>query len=427
MKATRLPRLLASCCAAFLLLAAVASADNWPQWRGPTDDGICKEKNLPAEWSDAKNVVWKLKMPGMGGSTPAVWGDRMFLTSADGADMVLLCVSTAGKELWKKTLSTGGADKKFMGGEANNASASPCTDGKHVWATVGTGDFACFDFDGKEVWRFNAQDRYGKFGNMHGVHMTPLLHGDRLYVAFLHRNGQWVAALNKMTGEEVWKVERQTDGRGEGREAYASPFLWSDGKDEYLVVHGSDYTTAHSLQDGSEIWRLGDLNPKSSYRADLRLVASPAISPEVIVVPTAKNGPVVAVKPGAKGAIFAGGTGEMWRLPKGTTDVPTPLISDGLVYMCRENGTLVLLEAKTGKELYQERLHSGIYRASPVLADGKLYLTCRDGTFTVVKAGPMFEKVAENKLPDLFTASPAVSERRIYLRGWDTLYAIGEK
>jgi outer membrane protein assembly factor BamB len=417
-------RLLAACSAVLVTLGA-ASADNWPQWRGPTNDGICKETNLPTEWSDTTNVVWKLKMPGKGSSTPVIWGDRMFLTSADGNDLVLMCVSTEGKELWKKTLGTG--DKRFLGGEGNNASASACTDGKHVWAIVGTGDCGCFDFDGKEVWKFNAQERYGKFNIMHGMHTTPVLHGDRLYLALLHEGGQWVLALEKATGKDVWKVERPTDGVFEGRHGYASPVLWSNGKDEYLLVHGCDYATAHKLSDGSEIWRLGDLNPKSEYRRDLRMVATPAISPDLIVVPTAKDKGVVAVKPDAKGTIAKGNTSEAWRLSRGTTDVPSPVIHDGLVYMCREDGQkgLVCLDAKNGKEVYQERLHSGLYRASPVLADGKLYLTCRDGTFTVVKLGQKFEKVAENTLKDMFTASPAVSGGRIYLRGWDALYCIG--
>ncbi|HZT81629.1 MAG TPA: PQQ-binding-like beta-propeller repeat protein [Gemmataceae bacterium] len=409
---------------ALLAAAAAAPADNWPQWRGPTNDGICKETKLPAEWAADKNIAWKLPLPGMGGSTPVVWGDRIFLTSADGKDLVLICASTAGKALWKRKLGTG--TKLFFRGEGNMASASPSTDGRHVWAFVGSGDFACFDLDGKEVWRFNAEERYGKFDIQHGMHVTPLLDGDRLYLSLLHGGGQWLLALDKATGKEVWKVGRKTDGRGEGEHSYASPCLWRKGRDAYLVVHGCDYATAHRLSDGAEIWRLGDLNPKERYNATLRFVASPVASPDLIVVPTAKNGPVVGVRPTAKGAITAGSAGEQWRRPRGTPDVPSPLIHDGLVYLCGESGTLTCLDAKTGKEHYSERLHSARYRASPVLADGKLYLTARDGVFTVVRTGPRFEKLAENRLPDSFTSSPAVSNGRIYLRGFKALYAVQE-
>jgi outer membrane protein assembly factor BamB len=402
---------------------AVVRGDNWPQWRGPTNDGICKETNLPVEWSATKNVAWKLPLPGMGSSTPTIWGERIFLTSADGSDLVLLCISTDGRELWKRKLGSG--TRKFRGNEGNEASPSPSTDGKQVYAFLGTGDFASFDFEGKELWRFNAQERYGKFRIMHGMHVTPLLHGDRLYLALLHQGGMWVIALDKATGKDVWKAARPTDGRGEGEHSYASPCLWRNGKDEYLVVHGCDYATAHRLSDGSEVWRLGDLNSKTRYDATFRLVASPVATSDLIVVPTAKNGPVVAVKPEAKGMITAGSPFEQWRRPKGTPDVPSPLVHDGLVYFCRETGGVVCLDAKTGKEHYVERGYNALHRASPVYADGKLYLTARDGTFNVIKAGPMYELLATNRLPDTFTASPAISNGRIYLRGFDALYAIG--
>ena len=157
------------------------------------------------------------------------------------------------------------------------------------------------------------------------------------------------------------------------------------------------------------------------------LEVQPVAAPDVIVVPSAKNGPVVGVKPDARGVIRAGDPQEEWRRPQNTPDVPSPLVYGGLVYLCRERGAegLLCLDGKTGKEMYSQRLHSARYRASPVYADGKVYLTARDGVFTVVKAGPKFESLAENQLPDQFAASPAISNGRIYLRGFKALYAIG--
>jgi outer membrane protein assembly factor BamB len=403
---------------------AAGHAENWPQWRGPNNDGISGETNLPAEWNATQNIVWKLALPGMGGATPAIWGDRIFLTSEDGDDIVLLCVSTQGKELWKRKLATGKA--RFRRDEANQASPSPCTDGKHVFAFTGTGDFACFDFDGREIWKFNAQERYGKFQIQHGMHVTPLLHSDRLYHSLLHSGGWWVVAIDKATGKDVWKVKRQSDARAECEHSYASPCLWHNDKDAYLIVHGCDYTTAHSLADGSEIWRLGDLNPKNAYNFTLRFVTTPVAVADLIVVPTAKNGPVIGVNPQAKGMITAGSSFEQWRKPLITPDVPSPLVHDGLVYLCREMGMLVCMDAKTGKEFYQERLHAARYRASPVYADGKVFCTSRDGWFSVVKAGPKYELLAANRLPDQFAASPAISGGRIYLRGFEGLYAIAQ-
>jgi outer membrane protein assembly factor BamB len=407
-----------------LLVCALprAAAENWPQWRGPSGDGISRETNLPAAWGADKNLAWKLPLPGMAGSTPVVWGDRIFLTSEDESALELLCVSTEGKLLWKHKLAAG--QRRYRRDEGNNASPSPATDGDRVFTYFGTGDCVCVDMAGKEVWRFNVQDRYGSFKIQHGMHVTPVLHGDRLYFALLHSGGHWVIALDKATGREVWKVDRASDARFECEQAYASPFIWQNGKDAYLVVHGNDYTTAHRLTDGREIWRLGGLNPKSRYHTTLRFVASPAVTPNLIVVPTAKNGPVVGVRPDATGMVEPGSPSELWRRPNNTPDVPSPLVYGDLVYLCRENGVLLCLEAQSGKELYQERLQVDRYRASPVYADGKIYCAARQGTVSVVKAGPQFELLAVNRLPDEFAASPVISGGRIYLRGFQALYAI---
>lgn len=414
-------------CSLALVAAGAAAADNWPQWRGPTLDGVSKETGLPTEWGESKNVAWTLKLPGRGGSTPAIWGDRLFLTSEDDKDIVLMCVGTGGKELWKRKLGPVTGKARFMGAEGDNASPSPSTDGKNVHAFAGTGDVACFDFDGKEVWRFNVRERYGKYEAQHGLHNTPLLDGDRLYMQYFLPKTAYVIALDKANGKDVWKVERKSDGTGENLDSYASPVIWRKGKDGYLITHGNDYAIAHRLDDGSEIWRVGGLNPKDNYRGDLRFVASPLATPDLIVIPSAKKHGVVGLKPDAEGLVMPGSKHELWRLKNNTPDVPSPLLYDGLVYLCREDGILVCLDAKSGKEQYNERVHGSKFRASPVAADGRVYLTAHDGIVTVVKAGPKFEQVVENKLPDTFTASPAISGGRIYLRGWKTLYAIGPK
>lgn len=410
-------------CSSLALAAGLAAASNWPQWRGPENDGISKEAGLPTEWSEAKNIIWKVKMPGMAGSTPAVWDNYIFLTSEEGDDLVLMCLNASGKQLWKTKLANG--RQRFMRGEGNNASPSPSTDGKHVWVYFGTGDLGCYDFEGKEVWKFNVQDRYGKFRIQHGMHNTPLLDGDRLYMQLIHSGAQYVLALDKATGKEVWKAARPSDGRAENEHSYASPIIWRNDGNAYLITHGNDYAIAHRLQDGSEIWRVGGLNPRDRYRRDLRFVASPVATRDLIVIPSAKDHGVVGLRPDAEGLVMPGSKYELWRRDRNTPDVPSPLVYEGLVYLCRENGFLICLDAKTGKEHYNQRIHPSIYRASPLADAGHIYLTARDGTFTVVKAGPVFERIAENRLADTFTASPAASNGRIYLRGWDALYAIG--
>ena len=408
-----------------LLTASTGFADNWPQWRGPRHDAVSREPGLPAEWSDTKNVLWKAPLPGMASSTPAVWGDHIFLTSEAGNDLVLLCLGADGKERWQRKLGEGSS--KARGGEGNSASSSPATDGKLVFALVGSGDFAAFDFSGKEAWRFNAQERYGKFSYDFGMHTTPVLHEGRLYVQFIHPRLQAVVALDAATGKEVWKVSRPSDGKAECLNSYATPCLWVRGKDAQLITHGNDYAVAHSLADGKEVWRLGDLNPKDRYNATLRFVTSPVAVADLIVIPTAKNGAVVGISPDASGVISAGGKGEVWRVPSGTPDVPSPVVFEGRVFLCRENGVLTCLDAKTGKQFFSDRAHSQTYRASPVMADGRLILTAKDGTFTMVKPGETLEILGKNKLSDQFTASPAIAHGRLYLRGFANLYAIGTK
>jgi len=408
----------------FLATSAAVFADNWPQWRGPTNDCISKEKNLPTKWSETETIAWKLPLPGEAGSTPIVWGDRIFLTGKDGKNLVLLCASTDGKELWKKPIGTT-AGNSPKGDEGNTVSASsPCTDGKHVFTfDGGSGNLVCFDFEGQEIWKVDLQNRYGKFTMNWGTHTSPLLDGDRLYMQLLHRNAGLVIALNKADGKEIWKVKRETDARAESKESYATPSIWRKGEQEYLVTHGGDCTVAHRLTDGSEIWRVGGLNPRATD--SLRLVASPTVSADLIVVPSAKSGPVVGVKPEATGAVNAGSKFEQWRRPDKTPDVSSPLIVDGLVYLCGEGGILYCVDAKTGKDHYAERLHSSRYRASPVYADGHVYCTAHDGVVTVVKVGPKFEKVSENKLPEEIAATPVIADGKIYLRGFQNLYAIG--
>jgi outer membrane protein assembly factor BamB len=414
-----------------LILAALFSlsvtqlilAENWPYWRGPTLDGVSTEKGLPAEWGEGKNVVWTLPMPGMGCSTPVVWGERMFLTSEDGEDVVLLCVSTDGKLLWKHKIGTGG--RKVRGDEGNSATASSTTDGKHVWSFAGSGELCCHTIDGEPVWSVNLQKEYGKFRTNFGMHSSPLHHGNRIYMQVLHRNGQFVFAFDAATGKVVWKIDRAGEGvpGTESPDGYASIQL-KQGSNPYLVVHGNDATTGHRLEDGSEIWRVVDENQQE--RRDWRFISSPAVSQDLIVIPTCKNGVTVAVRTDIEGKVAAGGKGELWRL-KVTTDVPSPLIHDGLVYLCRGEGQIMCIEAKTGKVLYDERGYNSRHRASPVYADGKIYLTARNGTFSVIDAGPTYKLLSRHKLPDDFAASPAISNGRIYLRGFKTLYAIGNK
>lgn len=410
--------------AALVLIASarVASAENWPQWRGPRNDGVSSETGLPTSWSADENLKWRVPLPGAAGSTPVVWGDRVFLTSADGEQVALLCMNTAGEELWRRPF--GAENWEVRGGEGNAASPSPVTDGEHVWAFASSGDLASYTVDGAQAWATNLEDRYGRFDMFFVMASSPWLDGDRLYMQLIHSGGWLVLALDKRTGDEVWRHKRSSDAHSECEQSYASPFLYRDDEREFLMSHGADYVVAHSLEDGSELWRCGGLNPRDSYNPSLRFVASPVAVPGLIVVPSAKNGPVLGLRPDVSGDITGTDAGRAWTRPRGTPDVPSPLIHDGLVYLCRENGNLVVMDAVTGEELYDETTHRHRHRASPVYADGNVYLTARDGVVTVVRAGRTFEILASNALEETVSSSPVVSNGTIYLRTYDALWAV---
>lgn len=413
------------------LLTTPVLAENWPQWRGPKNDGHSSEKGLPSEFGPEKNLVWKFQTPGPGESTPCVWEDRIFFTCTSGEDVELLCVGTDGKERWRRPMSKTGKARTRSDG-TTDASASCSCDGRHVWSFVGGtqgGRLTCHDLDGKLVWEKNLQD-YAKFNIQFGCHWTPVLHKDRLYIGILHRETQQVVAFDKATGKEIWKVTRKSDSpRGvESPDVYASPFVWEKGDKALLVVHGNDYCTAHDLTDGSEVWRVTELNPKARYNRAWRAVSSPLVTPDLIVVPSCKRGVTVGIDPlTAKGEIGPGGTGESWRIPRNTPDVSSPLIVDGVLYLMGESGRLYAHDAKTGTQLYEEGITNMRHRANPVYADGKIYLAGRDGVVVVVKPGREFAKLAENKVPDTLYGSPAISGGKVYLRGYSQLWAFGTK
>ena len=397
--------------------------ENWPQWRGPNLNGVSNEKNLPLRWSTKENIDWKLALPSWSGSTPIIWGDRIFLNVAEGNDLSLWCVEkTKGTVLWKKPL--GGGNTKV--GKQNMSSPSPVTDGKNVCVMTGNGILKGFDFNGNEVWARDIQKDYGHFGLNWGYASSPLLYEDSLYIQVLHgmktNDPSYLLRVDKKTGKTLWRIERPTPAIQESPDSYGTPALLRYGNHVEIVVSGGDCVTGHDPATGKELWRGYGLNPNNDPW--YRIVNSPVVA-DGMVYAGSKVRPMLAFRAGGRGDITQ--THRVWSVQNGP-DVPTPVTDGKYFYIVNDKGILWCLDAKTGQEIWgSQRIKSGTYSASPVLADGKIYVTNEDGLTTVLKAGPKFEILAENPLDDHCLSSPAISDGQIFIRTAQHLHAIGKR
>jgi outer membrane protein assembly factor BamB len=402
---------------------AAVSADNWPQWRGPSLNGASAEKNLPVKWSATENIAWKLAVPSRTGATPIVWNDRIFLNVAlqDAAgELELWCVDRLrGEVVWRRPLGGGNHRQR----KQNMSSPSPVTDGTHVWVMTGTGILKAFDFAGKEIWTRDIQQDYGRFGLNWGYASSPLLFENALFVQVLHGmktdDPSYLLRIEKTSGKTVWKVERPTAAIMESPDAYTTPALLQYGGNTEVVVTGGDVVTGHDPATGKELWRSTGLNPQNipSYR----IVASPLIAGGLIIAPTRER-PMLALKPGGKGDITA--SHRVWSFDFGP-DVPTPVSDGTLLYVVRDNGVVHALNLQTGAVVWgPERLRPGTYSASPILGDGRIYITSEEGVTSVFGAGARFELLAENPVDEYTLSSVAISQGHLYLRTDKHLYAI---
>ncbi len=436
-------RLIVGPLAVSLMLAMGVSAEDWPNWRGPGRDGQSTDVSVPTKWSVSEGVAWKLEMPAWSGSTPIIWGDHIFVSTADGGKRVesrgrgrgapappadraaetlsLWCVDrSTGKVLWKRELGGGNRQQR----KQNMSSPSPVTDGKHVWALTGTGMLKSFDFAGKEIWSRDIQADYGRFGLNWGYASSPTLHDGRLYVQVLHGmktdDPSYVLAFDAADGSTVWRVERPTDAVRESPDAYTTPAIVEVDGRTTIVISGGDYVTGHDSETGEELWRAGGLNPGNNR--NYRVVASALVRDDMLFVPTRQN-PLQAFRIGsaATAPIL------MWQTSEGP-DVPTPVSDGERLYIVKDNGVLFCLDATSGAVVWGPvRIKTGTYSASPVLVNGMIFATSEDGVTSIVAAKPEFELIAENDLGGYTLASPAISDGQIFMRTESHLYCIGRR
>ena len=398
-------------------------AENWPNWRGPTRDGVSVETNLPVEWDTETNVAWKLAMPDWTGSTPIIWEDRIFLSVADGRNLELWCIDrNTDQPVWKRLLGDGNHREH----KQNMSSPSPVTDGERVWVMTGTGILKAFDFEGAELWVRDIHRDYGAFGLNWGYASSPLLHADALFVQVLHGmrtdDPSYVLRIAGDTGETVWRQQRPTQAVRESPDSYTTPALVQNGAAAEIVVTGGDAVTGHDPETGRELWRADGLNLRR--RRGYRIVASPVVRDGLIFAPSRVR-PMLALRPGGRGDVLDSHV--VWRTDNGP-DVPTPVTDGEYVYIVNDHGIVYVHEAKTRALVYgRQRIQRGTYSASPVLADGKIYVTNEAGLTTVFRTGPRFEVVAQNALDDYCLSSPAISHGQIFIRTAGYLYAIGQR
>ncbi len=433
----------AVCFSAFICLVIgvlPVQAGNWPQWRGPSGDGISKAAQLPLTWSEKSGIAWKSKLTGWGNSTPAIWGDAIFVTSQlDDGRLVLLRINTAdGKVQWTRKVGVGvmntpkkGKRRKNRGKtkfhKTNNmASPSPVTNGQVVVAHFGNGDLAAYDFAGKQLWHRNLQKDHGAYTIWWGHSNSPVIYKDLVISvcmqdACLDLPGKpapsYLVAHDLRTGKQVWKTMRMTGANKEPCDAYTTPILRSSGEGQELVVMGGTVLDAYDPGTGKRLWYLPKLPGN-------RIIPSPVAAHGRIYANTAffKDQSLLAVKVNGQGK--RPHKEIVWKYQKAISDSPSPIVWGDNIFYVNNTGVAHCLNAHTGKLLWAERLR-GDYRASPIAAAGRIYFLNTEGLTTVISASSTFKRLAENQVNDETFASPAIADGKIFIRGRDWLFCVG--
>ncbi len=401
-------------------------AENWTNWRGPELNGTAQGSGYPLEWDADKNVAWSVKIPGKAGSTPVVWEDKIITTGSSNEMNAVFCFNRSGEQLWAKELGTSkpGKHKK-----ASGSNPSPVTDGKHVFVYYKSGDFAALDLNGNIVWEQNLQEKYGEDTLWWDLGTSPVLTNEHVVVTCMQSlpSPSYLAAFDKQSGAEIWRVERETGAPEEAAQSYSTPVVTTYQGEEQIIVLGADFVTCHRAADGQELWRVGTLNPEQERF--FRSIASPVISGDIVIAPYARGQSLTAIRMGGSGDVTKSHV--LWTNTSLSSDVPTPAVQDGKVYVLTDKGTLGCLNAESGEELWTETVpkNRNVFSASPVMIDNKIYLTREDGvTFVVNITDHKLEYT--NSLGDdqSVVATPVLVDGEILLRTFDALYCIqGEK
>ena len=391
----------------FLLLICVISAADWPQFRGPTGQGLSEERNLPLSWSETKNVRWKTAIPGRGWSSPVIQGDRIWLTTAteEGHSLRAVAVDANTGAIQVDVELFRLKSPKLMNQKNSFASPTPIVEGDRVYVHFGAYGTACITQAGEIVWKTKLEYDNGQ----HGPGGSPVLYDDLLIVSCDGLEQQFVVALDKATGKVRWKKLR------EGYQAYSTPLVVKLAAGDQVISPGAFQAIAYEPRTGKEIWRVkygeGFSNvPRPVYGNDLVYICSGFQEPSLLAVRVDGRGDVTKSK-------------IAWKLDRGIPRTPSPLLVGDEIYVVTDNGIATCIDAKTGAELWRARL-DGNYSASPIYADGRIYFLSEEGETIVIAPGRKLNHLATNQLDGPTLASIAVSHNSLFIRSATHLYRI---
>jgi len=437
-----------------LLSSALASAQeasdpgNWPQFRGANATGVVADNpNLPDSWSETKNVEWKVDLPGRGWSSPVVWGDRVFLTTvinegeseepkkglyfggnrpkppSSEHSWRVICLSLSdGSTQWEKSVRSA-APQTSIHIKNSFASETPVTDGKHLYVVFGGIGAYCFDLEGDQVWNRDLPPSKTRYG--WGTAASPVLHEDRLYILHDNEEDSYLLALDKNTGDEVWRKVR------EEKSNWATPYVWKTKDRTEIVTPGTGRVRSYDL-DGNELWSfkgMSSITIATPYEHDGLLIISSGYVGD-------KSRPLYAIRPGASDdiSLAKGETSNefiAWCQPQGGPYNPSTITYKGILYVLHDRGFMNAFDAKTGAEVYGRRRVAGVsgFTSSPWAYNDKLFCLSEDGSTFVVKAGKDFEVLGKNELEadDMGMATPAIAGERLLIRTAARMYSIKKK
>ena len=385
----------------------------WPRWRGPSGQGFASGTSYPDKWSATENVLWKVRVPGEGNSSPIVWGDRIFLTAAHegGRRLSLLAFRRSdGSLLWEAFAPEGRLES--VHDKNGHASATASTDGKLVYVSFGSRGLMAFDFDGKLVWR---QD-LGALNNYWGSAGSPLLYKDRVILyQDQQRAESFIAAFDSATGKPLWRTPRNAS------VGWGTPVAIRAGGRDEIVVNGQYAVVAYDPDNGRELWRVGGTT--------MEVVPTVVVGHGMLFSSSGRAGPTLAIRPGGQGDVTR--THLVWSSPRGSPFIPSPILHGDQLYMVNDMTSIATaFDAKTGRALWQNRLGAAQregFSASPVVVDGKVFFTNDEGETFVLRGGGEFNLLHVNNIGERTLASPALVDGRWYIRTAGHLFAIGSR